>query len=64
MPAVITVARCDPHVFAESKKTFVFPVRLAIGDAKPSYVEIQPDPTMRAALQSLFDACGAADRDD
>ena len=57
VPAVVTVGRCDPHVFAESKKTFVFPVRLAIDGAEPAYVEIQPDPTARAALQALFNTC-------
>ena len=64
VPAVISVGRCDPHVFAESKKTFVFPVRLTIGDAAPAYVEIQPDPTARAALQQLFNDCGDAARSD
>jgi len=62
VPAIIEVGRCDPHVFAESKKTFVFPVRLAIGDAAPAYVEIQPDPIARAALQALFNSCGDAQR--
>ncbi len=57
VPAVVTVGRCDPHVFAESKKTFVFPVRLAIDGAEPAYVEIQPDPASRAALQALFNTC-------
>ncbi len=60
VPAVVTVARCDPHVFAESKKTFVFPVRLAVGDAESAYVEIGPDATAQAALQELFNSCGAA----
>ena len=63
VPAVISVGRCDPHVFAESKKTFVFPVFLAIGDAEPAYVEIQPDAVTRQALQGLFDSCGEAQRD-
>ena len=61
VPATIVVGRCDPHVFAESKKTFVFPVRLVIGDAAPAYVEIQPDATTRAALLNLFVACGDAE---
>ena len=63
VPAVVRVGRCDPHVFAESKKTFVFPVHLAIGDAEPSYVEIQPDPVTREALQQLFVSCGEAQRE-
>ena len=59
VPAVVTVGRCDPHVFAESKKTFVFPVMLAVGGADPAYVEIQPDATARSALQQLFEDCAA-----
>jgi hypothetical protein len=58
VPAVVSVGRCDPHVFAESKKTFVFPLHMTIGDDEASYVEIQPDPTTQAALQQLFDDCG------
>ncbi|MGC4175445.1 hypothetical protein [Demequina sp.] len=64
VPAVISVGRCDPHVFAESKKTFVFPVRLSVSDRDPSYVEIQPDEVTRSALQQLFDDCGEAERGD
>lgn len=64
VPAVVRVGRCDPHVFAESKKTWVFPVYLAVGDAEPAYVEIQPDDVTRAALQQLFDDCGEAERAD
>jgi len=63
VPAVISVGRCDPHVFAESKKTFVFPIHLAIGDADPAYVEIQPDAVTRQALQDLFDSCGEVQRE-
>jgi len=63
VPAEILVGRCDPHVFAESKKTFVFPVRLAVGDAEPGYVEIQPDDVTRAAMQQLFEDCGEAERE-
>jgi hypothetical protein len=62
IPAIVEIGRCDPHVFAESKKTWVFPAYLAIGDADPAYVEIQPDETTRAALKKLFDDCGEAER--
>jgi len=63
VPAIISVGRCDSHVFAESKKTFVFPLYLAVGDAEPAYVEIQPDAVTKQALQDLFDSCGEAARD-
>jgi hypothetical protein len=62
VPAVVTVGRCDPHVFAESKKTWVFPVYLAIDGGEPQFVEFQPDLATRDALQRLFDDCGEAQR--
>lgn len=58
LPVVITATRCDQHAFAESKKTFVFAVWVALDGAEPAYVEIQPGPALRAALQGAFDACG------
>ena len=60
VPVTVSVGRCDPHAFAESKKTFVFPAHLAVGDAEPAYVEFAPAADARAALQRLFDACGQA----
>jgi hypothetical protein len=62
VPATVTVGRCDPHVFAESKKLFVFPVYLGVGDAEPAFVEIQPDAVTEAALKQLFSDCGEAER--
>lgn len=63
VPAVVSVGRCDPHVFADGKKNFIFPAYLAMGDADPAYVEIRPDPATKAALQALMDACGEAQRE-
>lgn len=58
VPLTVRVARCDPHAFAESKKTFLFKVWLAIGGADETYVEVYARGTLRDALQELFDACG------
>ena len=64
VPATIRVGRCDPHVFADGKKNFVFPLYLTIGDQEPAYVEIQPDTTMKAAMQNLMSKCGDVQRED
>ncbi len=51
-------SRCDDHAFAESKKTFVFPVWLSVDGAEPLYYELQPEATLKQALQEAFDTCG------
>ena len=64
MPVTFTASRCDPHAFAESKKTFVFGVWLTIDGGPEKYLEIGPDAALKAALQSAFDHCGEALRRD
>lgn len=59
VPVDISATRCDPHVFAESKKTFVFAVWVAIDGGPERYIEVRPDAGLEAALQDAFDACGA-----
>ncbi len=59
LPVTITATRCEPHAFAESKKTFVFAVWISVGGDEPAYVEVRPDQALKDALQSAFDACGA-----
>lgn len=59
LPVTITATRCEPHAFAESKKTFVFAVWISVGGDEPAYVEVRPDQALKGALQSAFDACGA-----
>lgn len=61
LPVTVRASRCDPHAFAESKKTFVFAAWIQV-DGREQYVEFQPDPAWRATLQALFDACGHVDR--
>ncbi len=58
VPVDIVATRCDPHVFAESKKTFVFAVWLSIDGGPERYVELRPDAALEDALQAAFDACG------
>lgn len=55
---VFEASRCDDHAFAESKKTFVFPVWLSVDGAEPVYYELRPEPDLKQALQEAFDACG------
>ncbi|MCB2412876.1 hypothetical protein LGT39_08455 [Demequina sp. TTPB684] len=61
VPVTVRASRCDPHAFAESKKTFVFVAWIEV-DGREQYVEFQPDAAWRATLQGLFDACGDQDR--
>lgn len=62
IPVVVRASRCDPHAFAESKKTFVFAAWIQV-DGREQYVEFQPNEPWRATLQALFDACGQGERD-
>ena len=51
---------CDSHVLAESKKSYIFPVRVTIGEADPVTVDLPVDGHLRAALAGLVDrVCGA-----
>lgn len=61
IPVTVRASRCDPHAFAESKKTFVFAAWIQV-DGREQYVEFQPDATWHARLQALFDACGQVER--
>ncbi len=61
IPVTVRASRCDPHAFAESKKTFVFAAWIQV-DGREQYVEFQPDPVWHTRLQALFDACGEVER--
>jgi hypothetical protein len=58
VPVTFTASRCDPHAFAESKKTFVFSVWVTIDGGSEKYLEIGPDAALQVSLQSAFDRCG------
>jgi hypothetical protein len=53
-----TAASCEPHVLAETKQPFVFPLWVAVGDAEPVPVPLPVDGAQQAVLQDLLDpAC-------
>ena len=54
--------RCEPHAVAESKKTFQFPMWLALDGGEPQFVELAATGDVRDALGAAFDACAEAQR--
>jgi hypothetical protein len=59
LPVTVTLASCDPHVLAETKKPFVFPLSIAVADADPVPVDLPVDDAQKATLQQLVDrVCG------
>ena len=60
-PVVFTPATCDPHVLAETKKPYVFPLFVAVGDADPVAVDLPLDQASRDRLAALVQrVCGGA----
>jgi hypothetical protein len=59
LPVTFEPATCDPHVLAETKKPFVFPLTVVVGQADGVPVDLPVDDAQRAALQALVDrVCG------
>lgn len=59
LPVAFGPATCDPHVLAETKKPFVFPLSVVVGDAGPVPVDLPLDDAQRGRLQALVDrVCG------
>ena len=59
LPLTVEPATCDPHVLAETKKPFVFPLTVVVGEADGVPVDLPVDDEQRAALQALVDrVCG------
>lgn len=50
-----TAASCEPHVLAETKQPFVFPLSVVVGDAEPVAVPLPVDATQEALLWDLLD---------
>jgi hypothetical protein len=48
-----TPATCEPHVLAETKQPFRFPVTVQVGDAEPVTVDLPISDDVRAQLQAL-----------
>jgi hypothetical protein len=49
-----TAASCEPHVLAETKQPFVFPLSVAVGDAEPVPVTLPVDAAQQALLKDLL----------
>jgi hypothetical protein len=48
-----TPATCEPHVLAETKKPYVFPLMVEVGDGDPVPVDLPLDAAARARLAAL-----------
>ena len=58
LPLRITLATCEPHVLAEAKKPFVFPLRVRVGETE-AVPDLPLTDAQRARLQALVDrVCG------
>ncbi|TYP87865.1 hypothetical protein [Blastococcus xanthinilyticus] len=58
---VFALATCAPHVLAETKQPFVFPLAVRLGDAAPVVVDLPVDDALRAELSGLVDrVCAGA----
>jgi hypothetical protein len=54
-PLVFTSATCDPHALAETKKPYVFPLEVTVGDGEPVVLDLPVDDELRARLEALVD---------
>lgn len=54
-PLVFTSATCDPHALAETKKPYVFPLEVTVGNAEPVVMDLPVDEELRARLAALVD---------
>jgi hypothetical protein len=60
VPVSFTPASCDPHVLAETKKPYVFPLAVTVGDDDEVPVNLPIDESLRAGLTALVQrVCGA-----
>jgi hypothetical protein len=54
-PLVFTSATCDPHALAETKKPYVFPLEVTVGDGEPVVLDLPVSDELRARLEELVD---------
>ncbi len=54
-PLVFTSATCDPHALAETKKPYVFPLEVTVGDGESVIMDLPVDDELRAGLERLVD---------
>jgi hypothetical protein len=52
-PVTFTPATCDPHVLSETKKPYVFPVTVRVGDGDDVSLDLPIDETARGLLAAL-----------
>jgi hypothetical protein len=57
VPVTISAERCDPHALGESKRTFIFLAWVAVGEAEPVAMDLEPMGPARAALEQVFTTC-------
>jgi hypothetical protein len=55
IPVTFDAARCDPHALAETKKPYVFPLAVTVGDGDGVPVPLPLDDAQKAQLQGLLD---------
>lgn len=53
IPLTFRPATCDPHVLSETKKPYVFPVHVAVGDGEAVPIDLPLEPAARDALAAL-----------
>ncbi|NEK86037.1 hypothetical protein GCU60_09725 [Blastococcus saxobsidens] len=53
VPITFRPATCDPHVLAETKQPYVFPLDVALGKDAPVVVDLPVDDDLRGALGDL-----------
>ncbi|WP_138731640.1 hypothetical protein [Modestobacter excelsi] len=54
LPVTFDAARCDPHALAETKKPFVFPLAVTVGDGGSVPVDLPLDDAQKAQLEEFL----------
>ena len=57
VPVTVSAERCDPHALGESKRTFIFLAWVAVGEAEPVAMDLEPTGAARSALEQVFSTC-------
>jgi hypothetical protein len=58
-PLRFAPATCDPHVLAETKQPFLFPMTVQLGDEEPATLDLPIPDDVRSDLQALVQrVCG------
>ncbi|WP_138756987.1 hypothetical protein [Modestobacter altitudinis] len=54
LPVTFDAARCDPHALAETKKPFVFPLAVTVGDGDSVPVDLPLDDAQKVQLEGFL----------